>query len=85
MSAWCASTEAERGSLWYRSSAWLFLSGGIFPAHSRALTPGSATTATSVVKLPMLESEGDKVKYLLEWQHQEMAETSHDEGCALRS
>jgi len=38
-----------------------------------------------VVKLPMLQSEGDKVKYLLEGQYQEMVETSHDGGCALCS
>lgn len=81
----CYKKGRERESLWCHSSAWLFFSVGIFPVHSRPLTPESAATATSVVKLPMLQSEGDKVKYLLEGQYQEMVETSHDGGCALCS
>lgn len=62
-----------------------FFSVGIFPVHSGPLTLESAAAAASVVKLPMLQSEGDKVKCLLEGQDQETAETSHDGGCARRS
>lgn len=71
----------EMRNLWYHWSTWLVFSADIFSVHSRPLTAESATA--SAVKL--LQWEGDKVKDLLEGQCQEMAETSHDRGCALCS
>lgn len=86
MAARCATKKAEKERAFgVIQELDCFFSVGIFPVHSRPLTPESAATATSVVKLPMLQSEGDKVKYLLEGQYQEMVETSHDGGCALCS
>lgn len=82
MIAWCATIKGEKGSSGIVQVLNCFFSVGNFSVHSRPLTPESAATATSMVKLPMLQSEGDKMKYSLEWQYQETAETSHDRGCA---
>lgn len=87
MIARCATTKAEKeGASGIIQALDCFFSAGIFSVHSRPLTPESAATATSVVKLPMLQSEGDKVKWsgsTRKWLRHHMTEDVHSvaEGC----